>query len=84
MTVGTWADALSDNLIVKVFPVGVLLFNQSQLPSAIPFLNLLFAQDGFADIVVLFVVDQLFDVVLIGEVFERSCDARLLSLLSLT
>src|ERR1700752_1675835 len=55
------------NARVKIVPVWILLFNQSDLPLPIPFLESFFALNGNFDVVILFIVDQLDHVVLLRK-----------------
>src|SRR5262249_6415775 len=51
----------------KSFPDGIVLLDQSYLPVAIPFLDLLLARDSGADVAVSFVPDKDVDAVFLRE-----------------
>lgn len=55
---------------VGIEPVWVLALDEAQFPCAIPFLHLLFAQDGGLDVVGDFIIHQMVEVVFLGETFH--------------
>ena len=55
----------------QVIPVRVLLFDELQLPSAVPFLDLLFASNRSSHVFVRFEKNQEMDSVLFGEPFDH-------------
>ncbi|TDQ66706.1 hypothetical protein ATL17_0709 [Maritalea mobilis] len=58
---------LSAHLIIKVIPIRIALFNEFQLPFAVPLFQRLLARDGTFEIVVLLEMDEYFHIVLLGE-----------------
>jgi hypothetical protein len=59
--------SLLQNIRTKILPARVQSINQFNLLDSRPFLQLRFSSDGVADISVMFVIDQLFALILGGE-----------------
>jgi hypothetical protein len=53
-----WRQALSQNIVVEIAPFGIDAFDQLDLPSALPFLDLLLSLDGRRHVVVQLNVDK--------------------------
>lgn len=61
---------LATNQLEQIVPIGVLLFDHTQLPTALPFLHLAFASDGRFDCVVRFKPDERFAAIFLREAFD--------------
>jgi hypothetical protein len=56
---------------IKIFPVGIVFFDQPNFPSSIPFLQTLFSLDRVFGVIELFKVNESDDVILFGEAFNQ-------------
>src|SRR5690348_7184983 len=67
----TVSNSATDNFRIKIIPIRVVLFNQSNLPSSFPFLQSLLPLDRILGIVELLEIDQPRDVVFLCEAFDQ-------------
>ena len=55
---------------MQVYPIRIHFLNYAKLPRLVPFLDLFFATDCIFHVVMKFIPDQSFNVIILGETFK--------------